>query len=362
VSKGVHHEQLICASALEVQESGAALKRIRLLKMGKTTLRGGRGDVVVRDLAHARAIIAATRAAAGAQDLPIDYDHQTVFGAKDGVGGTAPAAGWIKDLEADEEGVWATVEWTARGEANVTPSADGKPAEYRYLSPVFGRDPKTLMVTKLYNAAITNSPDFDDLTRLAASLNLNKQETRMELSALAVSLGLPATATQAEVDTALARQREQVTAASTALGLAADATPEQIIAAATALKGAGGGKKTAGEGELVISASMLTDMQSEISKGREERIAAAIDTAVAVGKITPALRDNYLNLMRKDEEGIKSLIDGLPVLAAATTARLGGKPAGEVPTSLSDEQKIAASLTGVTEEAFLATLKSNGGH
>ena len=45
-------------------------------------------------------------------DLPIDYDHQTDFAKSNGQ--PAPAAGWIKGLEVEAEGVFARVEWTER--------------------------------------------------------------------------------------------------------------------------------------------------------------------------------------------------------------------------------------------------------
>ena len=43
-------------------------------------------------------------------DLVIDYEHQSLKG------GQAPAAGWIKDLEVREDGLWAQVEWTGKVE------------------------------------------------------------------------------------------------------------------------------------------------------------------------------------------------------------------------------------------------------
>jgi phage I-like protein len=39
-------------------------------------------------------------------DLVIDYEHQSLQGER------APAAGWIKDLEARPDGLWARVDWT----------------------------------------------------------------------------------------------------------------------------------------------------------------------------------------------------------------------------------------------------------
>ncbi len=51
------------------------------------------------------------------------------FSAVPGVGGTAPAAGWIKRLEARPDGIWAAVAWTEAAQARI------RAGEYRYITP-----------------------------------------------------------------------------------------------------------------------------------------------------------------------------------------------------------------------------------
>lgn len=363
MTKGVQNDQIVCAAAVPVAEGGAALRRVRLLPIGDITLRDGRGTFVVRDLAHAQRIVAATREYAGAQSLPIDYDHQSVFGAKDGVGGVAPASGWMDSLDADATGIWANVSWTNKAASAIAPQ-DGTPGEYRYLSPVFGADQKR-HITRLYNAALTNTPAINDLTRLAASLNLStSQEIHMELSALAVALGLPATATQAEVDAALVRSRTAVaasadlTAVRTALGVSADAPAEALVAAATALKS---NKPAAGADEIVVPASVFNDMQAQLATLIGDKVTASVDAAIKAGKIVPASRDTMLTWAKKDLSGFEAFVATAPAVAASAVL-LDGKPAqdGGSAGGLTAEQKIAASVIGMSEADYLAALKAEG--
>ena len=71
---------------------------------------------------------------AGAGRLVMDYNHQTDYAAQPGVGGRAPAAGWIKELSARDDGIWGLVEWTPAAKAAVANR------EYRYVSPVVDHD------------------------------------------------------------------------------------------------------------------------------------------------------------------------------------------------------------------------------
>jgi phage I-like protein len=64
-------------------------------------------------------------------DLVVDNEHQTQSGHK------APAAGWIKELEAREDGLWARMEWTATTRDHLAVR------EHRYFSPVLRLEDKT---------------------------------------------------------------------------------------------------------------------------------------------------------------------------------------------------------------------------
>ena len=95
-------------------------------------------------------------------DRVIDYEHQTIASAKNGM--AAPAAGWFKRMEWREgDGLYVIdARWTARATAMI------KAQEYRFISPVFTYD-KTGKVVDVLHAALTNNPALDGLTELAAA-------------------------------------------------------------------------------------------------------------------------------------------------------------------------------------------------
>jgi hypothetical protein len=82
------------------------------------------------------------------QDLDIDYDHKERSGE---------AAGWVKDAEARQDGLWLLVEWTKTAARQIRERA------YRYFSPEFvdsWTHPSTRQKHKdvLFGGALTNRP------------------------------------------------------------------------------------------------------------------------------------------------------------------------------------------------------------
>jgi phage I-like protein len=145
------------------QETGTtAPEWVCILPMGKMTFSAGLalGDadhmnVTAASLAQ---VIAAWRTQG--RDLPIDYEHETIFLKS----GKAPAAGWIKELAARADGLWARIEWTAAAKAHI------EAGEYRYYSPFVKVDPKTLEPKSLINLSLTNVPAADNMQPLAARM------------------------------------------------------------------------------------------------------------------------------------------------------------------------------------------------
>ena len=91
-------------------------------------------------------------------DLVIDYEHQSLQGER------APAAGWIKDLEARPDGLWARVEWTRQAREYLLSK------EYRYFSPVLRLDPESRRPLALMHLGLTNVPAIKRLPPLVAKL------------------------------------------------------------------------------------------------------------------------------------------------------------------------------------------------
>jgi len=89
-------------------------------------------------------------------DLVIDYEHQSLQGER------APAAGWIKELEARGDGLWARVDWTQQARDYL------EKKEYRYFSPVLRLDPETRRPVALLHMGLTNVPAIKHLPPLVA--------------------------------------------------------------------------------------------------------------------------------------------------------------------------------------------------
>ncbi len=198
---------------------------IQLLPAGTVSGRDGRGPYVVGDRPAMEAIVAATVARSKATDLYVDYDHQAIFGAVPGVGGNAPAAGWIKDLQVRDDGIWGRVEWTAAAAEKL------RAGEYRYLSPVFKSDDAG-RIQWIFNAGLINTPNLELAAVAASDRGLSTQEHDMKRIAAELGLG-----EDASEDAILAQVRTMKTTVGTvasAVGLQAQASAEALTAAIAA--------------------------------------------------------------------------------------------------------------------------------
>jgi hypothetical protein len=94
-------------------------------------------------------------------DLDVDYEH------KGDVAKGGKAAGWIRDSEVRDDGLWIGVEFTDTAKKEI------KAGEWKYLSPEFhdewtDADGNTFKDV-LFGAALTNRPYLKDLLPIAAS-------------------------------------------------------------------------------------------------------------------------------------------------------------------------------------------------
>jgi hypothetical protein len=134
------------------------------------------------------------------QDLDIDYDHKANGGE---------AAGWVKQAEAREDGLWLFVEWTQRAHQLL------KDRAYRYFSPEFVDEwvhPKTSQKYEdvLFGGGITNRPFLKDILPINMSELVEASDEppksrggQMDPKALRKQLGLSEDATDEQVSTKL---------------------------------------------------------------------------------------------------------------------------------------------------------------
>jgi phage I-like protein len=150
-------------ATLYCQIGNQAPEFIRLLSLGEVILGDGRPPFQVTQKSLEKIIeIWKFRA----NDMVIDYEHQTVTGQE------APAAGWVKELSINEDGLWARVIWTDRAKDYI------EKKEYRYFSPVveLGEEREVL---DLLHVALTNFPAISNLDPLILQ-HQGSQETEWE--------------------------------------------------------------------------------------------------------------------------------------------------------------------------------------
>lgn len=258
-------------------------------------------------------------------DLPIDWEHATQHRASKGE--SAPAAGWIKQLELRNGALWGLVDWTPRASEQVINR------EYRFLSPVFDFDPDTTRIARLVSAGLTNKPNF-----LLTALNQeNTEVTPVTLSpALLTALGLPATATE-----------EQALAATAQLKATAQATNtekpnlEQFMPRA--------------DYDSVLQRATNAEQALAEQKKTEhtKQVDALITSATQAGKITPATVD-YHRAACQDETGLarfKAFVDAAPVVAPPS--KLDERKADKTLTALNAEEQQVAKLLDMSEADFI---------
>jgi len=328
---------------------------LQILPLGKVELRDTRAPVVVNQ-EDLQAIIAKYRE--GGVDLVVDYEHQSLVGER------APAAGWIKDMEARPQGLYARVEWNQAALKFIMAK------EYRYYSPVMRLSPER-HPTELMHVGLTNVPAIKGLAPLLAAkyggdggepeiIRLssqvspapNKHEEAAMLKRLIEKLGLKPEATEEEVLALVASRAQEVVALKAqaaalpqiaeVLALKADASASEIIGTIKGLKD--------NQDRLATVETELTALKQAQAQGEAE---AAVDAAIAAKKITPAMREIKLKQAMRDLAEFKAEMAVAPVVGPAEPLKVktaDGK--GEI--SLTPDELTVCKAMGVTPEAFKA--------
>lgn len=158
-------------------------------------------------------------------------------------------------------------------------------------------------------------------------------------------LGLAPEADETAVLAALGKQQAALDVLSEigrALGLE-DASASKVKGAVLALK--------AGSDKLTVIETELTALRRE---RRQEKAAAAVESAVRTGKVVPAQREWALKYAGDDPDGFEAYVANAPVIVPVTDP--GDSPArpGQGDALTADDLAICRA-TGVDPEAFKAT-------
>ena len=285
--------------------------RIKLLPAGTFKARDGRGPFMTGDRATMEAIVAATKAYHGDTDMMVDYDHQTVFGSTEGVGGRAVAAGWIDGLEVADDGIYATVKWTDAAFAALSAS------EYRYISPYFTADDKTGDVQMIINAALTNMPALDMAAIAASSQKSNDQLEGLTMDKIIAALGLSAGSKEDAVLASIAELKTGVAALAT---ITAKAKEQKIGEDAKSICVALSSKASGDEPDPAkfVPMAMYSELSAKVAKIETDATEAKAEEAVALatrqGRVTPAQKDWALKYAKSDLAGFTAFAASAPVL------------------------------------------------
>ena len=231
-------------------------------------------------------------------DLVIDYEHQSLHGRQ------APAAGWIKDLEARPDGLWAKVEWTPQAREYL------RNREYRYFSPVLQLDPVTRKPQALMQVGLTNVPAIKKLPPLVAKWEAaagpgwippeEKGRKGADVEKLRLIMGLPP---EADDQTLGARLLEFCQNLAAVLKLPGEATASQILEAVRAL-----------QGEIERLQGVEAELRQLKSKVAADSTNQAVEEAMKAGKIAPAQKAWALEYYRQDPGGFQAFVARAPQL------------------------------------------------
>ncbi|ANM05237.1 Mu-like prophage I protein [Rhizobium phaseoli] len=281
--------------------------------------------------------------------VAVDENHSTDLAAKQGH--SAPARGWIVELEKRDDGLYGRVEWTPEGERMVAAK------EYGFLSPVLLHTlQKPYRILKVARVSLTNDPNISHLKSLHST-----EETAM-LEQLRKALGLPETADEATILAAVATAHTAQAGAAAlmariaeAAGVARDTAPDALVTAIHSR-----GKATATEAENAELKTQLTSLQSQLTAlattTAKDKAEAAIDGAIEAGKIVPALRDHMITRHMKNPAEVESEIKLMPSLNAGG---LGGrKQPGADDNALTAEDNEVMAMMGIDPKAYADTAKA----
>jgi phage I-like protein len=328
----------------EQAQGGMLPEWIRVLPLGKVELADNREPLEV-DQASLDAMVTAFQSQG--VDLVIDYEHQSLQGER------APAAGWIKNLEARADGLWARVEWTPQAQEYL------RQREYRYFSPVLRLDPETRKPLSLMHLGLTNVPAIKHLPPLVAKWGGDVAVTAPtegvrpaavkragEVVQLRKILDL---GPEAGHDAVCRKTLEGFRLLGAELDLPAAATWSNCLGAVQTLKAA-----AAGAGELQQKVLALT------TRLTEENASRTVREALKAGKISPAQKEWALEYYRRDPEGFRVYVSGAPqmVPAGAELQLEQGEP-GAQDRLAPEERTICRALKILPGEYLQAKKRAN---
>jgi len=330
----------LCSATTIPFDGDAVPEWIHLIPAGEVRTMDGRGPYRVAD---APALMAASLPAG--QKLVLDENHATDLAAPRGE--SAPARGWIVELQNRDNGIWGRVEWTGEGRRLMEDKA------YRGISPAISHR-KDGVITHVLRASLINAPNLIGL----ASLHQEGHDVMDWKVKLCELLGLASDASDEDIAAALKSKLEggSETALQSALapiakavGLAETSNAAAVLAGVQAIAG-GDSNATivALQGEV---ASLATQLNQLTEDGTKRAAIAFVDGAIKAGRVgVKPQRDRYISLHMADAAATEAQIRALPILHGT---RLSTEVSGNAdPEALDDTDNTVIALMGLDPEAY----------
>lgn len=292
---------------------------VHLLPAGAVRTMDGRGPYSVKSL---QAIATASLPAGG--KLPIDECH--AIDRAQPLGMSAPARGWIVELQAREDGLWGRVEWTPTGRQLMEDKA------YVGISPAILHTQQG-QVLQVLRASLTNTPNLQGLT------SLHSENTTMDWrTKLIEQLGLDGEADDAAIQAALSAKTSAVQTEHS----------QNLLQHPAVL---------ALQSEVADLTGRLQGLQED---GKRAAATAFVDAAIAAGRVgVKPLREDYIALHMENADRAQKLINAQPAVIGTAVAD-GAVSHGEGTGGLTAEDRLVMSTFGIDEAAYRESLVAAG--
>lgn len=306
------------ASALPEMEGLEERQWVQLLPESAAVPNDGRKPWRIDDK---NAVVAASKAAI-ATGVPVDFDHALEAKAERR---HAPAAGWVEDFEAREDGIWGLIAWTSEGREKI----EGR--MYRFISPVFEHTEDRRIVS-IVRAGLTNVPALSMQAICAATDDTeNEAGQSMEIDDTKIE-NVPEDQLRAVLKMIL-----------DGLGVSSSETVKG------ALDRIMGDAPPANRSSASSDTATLTGFANLLLEGSERSRAAEnqrrVSTAMQSGKLPPALETWGIALCSSNPAAFDHFVEHSPL----------GYLAGEM-TRTATTTRIGPEVTNGTAEAICAQL------
>lgn len=324
-------DHMVAALNFSLPDDGSVPDWVELIPAGNT-VQGVDGRSWKKGDPQAIVDASINNASATSGEIPFDWEHSTELKAPNGE--QAPASGWIKQLQARENGsIWGRVEWNKSGRNSISNK------EYRFISPVFAYRKSDGAISHLTSAALTNKPNLQlmALNRVGSLKpeSLHQENEPMLAKAIRDALGLPETASETDAATAINSLKGDL---ETARNQAVTPSLDKFVPR--------GDYDTALNRAAAAEQSLASIQQAS----RDAEIESVIGQALKDGKITPATAEYHkANCQREGGiEAFKKFVSTAPVIA--DSSGLEGKTPGQTETAMNSEQTKIANMFGNSAE------------